>query len=196
MLNTDSLDSLFILVSLQSCYRQSGWRIRVLTRFGPNAGPTGREVKEAWALDDKTTIVIVDPSSPNILAFNTGEGVERLLSRSFFIELQSRYGNKFFVRDEVKSTLLSDSSTADVLLLQRSLTHLQRRCKRLRSCASMRAQATISQVKLHFPTNALRLSIMQLLCRQVFPLVSGACCCIGKNVTNDATLASRPNIHK
>ena len=54
-----------------------------------------------WGLDDRTTIIIVDPTSPNILAFNTGRSVEQLLSRSFFIELQSRYGNKFFVRDEV-----------------------------------------------------------------------------------------------
>lgn len=73
----------------------------MLTRFGPQAGPTGKEVKDVWGLDDKTTIVIVDPTSPNILAFNTGRSVEQLLSRSFFIELQSRYGNKFFVRDEV-----------------------------------------------------------------------------------------------
>lgn len=82
-------------------HRISGWRIRVLTRFGPQAGPTGKEVKDVWGLDDKTTIVIVDPTSPNILAFNTGRSVEQMLSRSFFIELQSRYGNKFFVRDEV-----------------------------------------------------------------------------------------------
>ena len=75
--------------------------MRVLTRFGPQAGPTGTEVKAAWAPDDRTVIIIVDPSSPNILAFNTGQAVEQLLRRTFFIELQSRYGNKFYVRDEV-----------------------------------------------------------------------------------------------
>ena len=73
----------------------------MLTRYGPQAGPTGNEVKAAWAPNDKTVIIIVDPSSPNILAFNTGHAVEQLLRRTFFIELQSRYGNKFFVRDEV-----------------------------------------------------------------------------------------------
>ena len=75
--------------------------MRVLTRYGPQAGPTGNEVKAAWAPNDRTVIIIVDPSSPNILAFNTGQAVEQLLRRTFFIELQSRYGNKFFVRDEV-----------------------------------------------------------------------------------------------
>ena len=82
----------------------------MLTRYGPQAGPTGNEVKAAWAPNDKTVIIIVDPSSPNILAFNTGQAVEQLLRRTFFIELQSRYGNKFFVRDEVwcPMTMLAD----------------------------------------------------------------------------------------
>ena len=30
-----------------------------------------------------------------------GDSIGSLLPRGFFIELQSRYGNKFFVRDEV-----------------------------------------------------------------------------------------------
>ena len=72
-----------------------------MTRFGPKAGPTENEVKAAWAPNDRTVIIIVDPSSPNILDFNTGQAVEQLLRRTFFVELQSRYGNKFFVRDEV-----------------------------------------------------------------------------------------------
>ena len=90
-------------LNCQACmdYRRTDWRLRVLTRYGPQAGPTGNEVKAAWAPNDKTVIIIVDPSSPNILAFNTGQAVEQLLRRTFFIELQSRYGNKFFVRDEV-----------------------------------------------------------------------------------------------
>lgn len=79
--------------------------MRVLTRFGPKAGPTENEVKSAWAPNNRTVIVIVDPSSPNILDFSTGKAVEQLLRRTFFIELQSRYGNKFFVRDEVRPQL-------------------------------------------------------------------------------------------
>ncbi|KAL3138682.1 hypothetical protein ABBQ32_006437 [Trebouxia sp. C0010 RCD-2024] len=88
-------------------HRRTDWRLRVLTRYGPQAGPTGNEVKAAWAPNDKTVIIIVDPSSPNILAFNTGQAVEQLLRRTFFIELQSRYGNKFFVRDEGRGKVRS-----------------------------------------------------------------------------------------
>ena len=91
--------------------RRTDWRMRVLTRFGPQAGPTGREVKAAWAPNDRTVIIIVDPSSPNILEFNTGKAVEELLRRTFFIELQSRYGNKFFVRDEVRLHALHSTGT-------------------------------------------------------------------------------------
>ena len=79
--------------------------MRVLTRFGPRAGPTENEVKSAWAPDGRTVIIIVDPSSPNILDFSTGQAVEQLLRRTFFVELQSRYGNKFFVRDEVNPVI-------------------------------------------------------------------------------------------
>lgn len=78
-----------------------------MTRFGPKAGPTENEVKAAWAPNDRTVIIIVDPSSPNILDFSTGQAVEQLLRRTFFVELQSRYGNKFFVRDEVYLHLIS-----------------------------------------------------------------------------------------
>lgn len=87
----------------------------MLTRFGPQAGPTGKEVKDVWGLDDRTTIIIVDPTSPNILAFNTGRSVEQLLSRSFFIELQSRYGNKFFVRDEVNTIVAHTAEPCQLL---------------------------------------------------------------------------------
>ena len=86
-------------------FRRTDWRMRVLTRFGPRAGPTENEVKSAWAPDGRTVIIIVDPSSPNILDFSTGQAVEQLLRRTFFVELQSRYGNKFFVRDEVNPVI-------------------------------------------------------------------------------------------
>lgn len=86
--------------TLKELEQRTDWRLRVLTRFGPKAGPTENEVKAAWAPNDRTVIVIVDPSSPNILDFSTGQAVEQLLRRTFFVELQSRYGNKFFVRDE------------------------------------------------------------------------------------------------
>lgn len=58
-------------------------------------------MRAAWQLDSKSTLVVVDPTSPNILQFRSGADVNRLLSRPFFVELQSRYGNLFYVREEV-----------------------------------------------------------------------------------------------
>lgn len=104
---------------LKELEQRTDWRLRVLTRFGPQAGPTGNEVKAAWAPNDRTVIVIVDPSSPNILAFNTGQAVEQLLRRAFFIELQSRYGNKFFVRDEGEDAAILGTVGALTDCLQR-----------------------------------------------------------------------------
>lgn len=46
----------------------------------------------------------VDPSAPNILnpAF-IGDNVLARLHRPFWVELQSRYGNMFYVREQVRS---------------------------------------------------------------------------------------------
>ena len=52
-------------------------------------------------------IVFVDPTSPNILQFRAGAEVNRVLSRPFFVELQSRYGNIYYVREEVCNDMLN-----------------------------------------------------------------------------------------
>jgi hypothetical protein len=45
----------------------------------------------------------VDPSSPNILNIPfVGDNVLAKLRRPFWTELQSRYGNLFFVREQVR----------------------------------------------------------------------------------------------
>lgn len=43
-----------------------------------------------------------------------GDAVGRLLSRGFFIELQSRFGNKFYVRDEVSKDFFAKSFSSKV----------------------------------------------------------------------------------
>ncbi|CAL8464370.1 g3905 [Coccomyxa elongata] len=85
---------------LKDLEQRSGWRVRLLTRPGPNAGPSEDEIRAAWQLDSKSSLIVVDPTSPNILQFRSGAEVNRLLSRPFFVELQSRYGNMFYVREE------------------------------------------------------------------------------------------------
>ena len=59
------------------------------------------QIRAAWGTDPRTVLVFVDPTSPNILQFRSGADVQARLARPFFVELQSRYGNLFFVREEV-----------------------------------------------------------------------------------------------
>lgn len=41
--------------------RETGWRVRMLTRFG-NDGPTDEEIRAAWRTDDRTVVILVDPT--------------------------------------------------------------------------------------------------------------------------------------
>jgi hypothetical protein len=91
------------LDSLQTQLRQleadTGYKLRVLSRFGPSNVPTIEEIRSGWGVDEKTVVVFVDPSAPNIMTFRFGLGVQKILPRPFFTELQSRLGNQFFVRE-------------------------------------------------------------------------------------------------
>jgi energy-converting hydrogenase Eha subunit A len=68
----------------------------VLTQFDRTPG---RAVKDFWNLDDKSVLLVADPRGGNLLNFSVGDALYDLLPRTFWIELQTRYGNQFFVRD-------------------------------------------------------------------------------------------------
>ncbi|NER80895.1 MAG: TPM domain-containing protein [Leptolyngbya sp. SIO1D8] len=81
---------------LQSFEEESGWKLRVLTQYERTPG---RAVKEFWGLDDRSVMLVADPRGGNLLNFSVGDALYDLLPRTFWIELQTRYGNQFFVRD-------------------------------------------------------------------------------------------------
>ncbi len=76
---------------------QTGWKLRVLTQVDRTPG---RAVKDFWGLDDQSVMLVADARGRNILNFSVGDAIYPLLSRSFWIELQSRYGNQFYVREQ------------------------------------------------------------------------------------------------
>lgn len=77
--------------------QETGWKLRVLTQFDRTPG---RAVKDFWKLDEKSLLLVADPRGGNLLNFSVGDAFYELLPRTFWIELQTRYGNQFFVRDQ------------------------------------------------------------------------------------------------
>ncbi|KIY97427.1 hypothetical protein MNEG_10535 [Monoraphidium neglectum] len=89
--------------SLEELERDYGWKVRVYTGFGgPLATKTDAQSPRQMfgPPDEKTLWLKVDPSSPNILNMvYIGDDVLFKLRRPFLQEVQSRYGNQFFVRE-------------------------------------------------------------------------------------------------
>ncbi len=74
----------------------TGWKLRILTQFDQTPG---RAVKDFWGLDKKSIMLVADPRGGNLLNFSVGDDLYPLLPRTFWIELQTRFGNQFYVRD-------------------------------------------------------------------------------------------------
>lgn len=88
---------------------ETGWKLRVLTQFDQTPG---RAVKDFWGLDEKSVMVVADPRGGNLLSFSVGDAVFPLLPRTFWIELQTRFGNQFFVRDNGEDGSVLESLSA------------------------------------------------------------------------------------
>lgn len=97
---------------LLSLEQDTGWRIRLLTRYGQDDAPSAAQMRAQWSVDDRTVVMIVDPSSPNIMSFKWGKAVQTLLPRPFFTELQSRFGNMFAVREAGEAAAIDGAVAA------------------------------------------------------------------------------------
>ncbi|OKH24349.1 TPM domain-containing protein [Chroogloeocystis siderophila] len=82
---------------LEEFEAETGWKLRVLTQYDRTPGAA---VKDFWNLDEKSILVVADSRGGNILNFNVGDAVYQLLPRTFWVELQTRFGNLYFVREE------------------------------------------------------------------------------------------------
>ncbi len=86
-----------LVKELNNFEAETGWKLRVLTQYDRTPG---RAVINFWGLDDKSILLVADSRGGNILSFSVGDAVYELLPRTFWIELQTRFGNLFFVREE------------------------------------------------------------------------------------------------
>eukprot|EP01026_Neomeris_dumetosa_P044244 TRINITY_DN37239_c1_g1_i1.p1 TRINITY_DN37239_c1_g1~~TRINITY_DN37239_c1_g1_i1.p1 ORF type:complete len:319 (+),score=16.11 TRINITY_DN37239_c1_g1_i1:28-984(+) len=94
--------------------RETGWKLRIATKQSQEQFQSS-DLRSAWINevgDKRIAIIQVDVSSPNILKWDyigddfISEGGP--LRRPFWIELQSRFGNMFYVREEGESAVVDN----------------------------------------------------------------------------------------
>jgi hypothetical protein len=84
----------------------SGWKLRVLTQYDRTPGLA---VKDFWKLDDRSLLVVADERGGNLLNFNVGDALFSLMPRTFWVELQTRFGNQYYVREHGRDGAVLDA---------------------------------------------------------------------------------------
>jgi hypothetical protein len=84
----------------------SGWKLRVLTQYDRTPGLA---VKDFWKLDDRSLLLVADERGGNLLNFNVGEALFALMPRTFWVELQTRFGNQYYVREHGQDGAVLDA---------------------------------------------------------------------------------------
>ena len=85
-----------LIKDLDTFEAETGWKLRVLTQYDRTPG---RAVKDFWGLDEKSVLLIADSRGGNLLGFNVGDDLYQFLPRTFWIELQTRFGNLYYIRE-------------------------------------------------------------------------------------------------
>ncbi|MEQ8755427.1 TPM domain-containing protein [Coleofasciculus sp. G1-WW12-02] len=85
-----------LIQDIETFEAQTGWKLRVLTQYDRTPGLA---VRDYWGLNDKSVLLIADPRGGNLLGFNVGDDLYQFLPRTFWVELQTRFGNLYFVRE-------------------------------------------------------------------------------------------------
>jgi energy-converting hydrogenase Eha subunit A len=95
-----------LIKDLESFEAETGWKLRVLTQYDRTPG---RAVKDYWGLNDKSVLLIADSRGGNLLGFNVGDALYPFLPRTFWVELQTRFGNLYFVREHGENQSIVES---------------------------------------------------------------------------------------
>lgn len=104
LLTSDQEDAL--VKQLAAFEQEAGWKLRVLTQFDRTPG---RAVINYWGLDDHSMLLVADTRGGNILSFSVGNDYYPLLPRTFWIELQTRFGNQYYVRENGEDRAILDA---------------------------------------------------------------------------------------
>ena len=95
-----------LAAELEDFEHGSGWKLRVLTQYDRTPGLA---VKDFWQLDERSLLLVADERGGNLLNFNVGDALFALMPRTFWVELQTRYGNRYYVRDHGEDGAILDS---------------------------------------------------------------------------------------
>ena len=95
-----------LIENLDNFEAETGWKMRVLTQYDRSPG---RAVKKFWGLDEKSILLVADGRGGNLLAFSIGDDVYELLPRNFWIELQTRFGNMYYIREHGENNAIVEA---------------------------------------------------------------------------------------
>ena len=95
--------------NLNAFEASSGWKLRVLSQYDRTPGLA---VKAFWGLDERSLVLVADPRGGNLLNFNVGDALFALMPRTFWVELQTRYGNQYYVREHGEDGAIVDALSA------------------------------------------------------------------------------------
>ncbi len=95
-----------LIQDIENFEANTGWKLRVLTQYDLSPG---RAVIKFWGLDDKSILLVADAKGGNLLAFSIGDDVYELLPRTFWIELQTRFGNLYYIRENGENNAIISS---------------------------------------------------------------------------------------
>jgi len=95
-----------LVKELNEFEEETGWQLRVLTQYDRTPG---RAVIKFWGLNDHSILLVADSRGGNILSFAVGDDVYELLPRTFWIELQTRFGNLYYVREKGEDRAILDA---------------------------------------------------------------------------------------
>ena len=102
--------------SLADVEERTGWKMRVLTQYERTPGLA---IREFWGLDESSLLLVADPRGGNLLNFNVGDAYFAMMPRTYWVELQTRYGNQYYVKEHGEDGAVIDALQAVETCLDR-----------------------------------------------------------------------------
>ncbi|KAG2490356.1 hypothetical protein HYH03_011158 [Edaphochlamys debaryana] len=93
---------------------RTGWKVRVLTSYGPGTRPAEEDLRAAWGpLGKRSMVIEYDATAPSLInPIYLGDDVFDVLRRPWWYEFKGRFGNMFFVRENGEQAAILQSTSA------------------------------------------------------------------------------------